>query len=86
MPRFINIGDKPANNLVCFGNVYDYQDSVIKPSKKVTKDLLKNEWDNALWVFASIALKKTTQSQIVRKLLSFKMNKTLKAIMPLMKS
>ena len=48
MPRFINIGDKPANNLVCFGNVYDYQDSVIKPSKKVTKDLLKNEWDNAL--------------------------------------
>ena len=83
MPRFTQLGDKTDNNLVCFGNVSDYQHHIIKPSKQVDKILIIKEWDNALRIFASLALKKTTQSQIVRKLSSYKKNPTLKALIAL---
>ncbi|NQY64947.1 MAG: Tn3 family transposase [Alteromonadaceae bacterium] len=83
MPRFTKLGDKSDNNLVCFGNISDYEHLIIKPSKQADKTLIIKEWDNVLRIFASLALKKTTQSQIVRKLSSYKTNPTLKAMIAL---
>jgi TnpA family transposase len=81
MPRFTQLRDKSDNNLVCFDEVKHYAHHVIKPSKQVNKALIIKEWDNVLRILASLALKKTTQSQIVRKLSSYKkINATLKAL------
>ncbi len=83
MPRFTQLGDKSDNNLVCFGKISDYEQHIIKPSKQAEKLLIIKEWDNVLRILASLALKKTTQSQIVRKLSSYKKNPTLKALIAL---
>jgi TnpA family transposase len=81
MPRLTQLRDKSDKNLVCFDEVELYGRHVIKPSKKVNKALIIKEWDNVLRILASLALKKTTQSQIVRKLSSYKQtNPTLKAL------
>ena len=53
------------------------------PSKQADKQLIIKEWDNVLRILASLALKKTTQSQIVRKLSSYKKHPTLKAMIAL---
>jgi len=81
MPRFTKLWDKSDNNLVCFDTVENYAHHIVKPSKKINKSLIIKEWDNILRILASLALKKTTQSQIVRKLSSYKKtNQTLKAL------
>jgi TnpA family transposase len=81
MPRLTQLRDKSDNNLVCFDEVKHYARHIIKPSKQVNKSLIIKEWDNVLRILASLALKKTTQSQIVRKLSSYKKtNSTLKAL------
>ncbi|MEI8361874.1 MAG: Tn3 family transposase [Betaproteobacteria bacterium] len=51
-----------------------YKQHLIKPSKKVNKALIIKEWDKILRILASLALalKKTTQSQIVSKLSTYK--------------
>jgi TnpA family transposase len=55
--------------------------TLIKPSKRVNKALIIKEWDKVLRILASLALKKTTQSQIVSKLSSYKKtNPTLKVL------
>ena len=40
MPRFTKLGEKSDNNLVCFGNVSDYEQHIIKPSKQADKALI----------------------------------------------
>jgi len=81
MPRLTRLRDKSDNNLVCFDEVGLYGSDIIKPNKKVNKALIIKEWDNVLRILASLALKKSTQSQIVRKLSSYKKtNSTLKAL------
>ena len=72
MPRFTQLWDKSDNNLVCFDEVDNYKQHIIKPSKKVNKALIIKEWDKVVRILASLALKKTTQSQIVSKLSSYK--------------
>jgi TnpA family transposase len=69
MSRFTKLWDKSDHNLVCFDKVENHAKYIIK------------EWDKVLRIFASLALKKTTQSQIVSKLSSYKKtNSTLKAL------
>jgi TnpA family transposase len=81
MPRFTQLWEKSDNNLVCFDEVDNHAKQIIKPSKKVNKALIIKEWDNVLRILASLALKKTTQSQIVAKLSSYKKtNPTLRAL------
>jgi TnpA family transposase len=72
MPRFTQLQDKSDHNLVCFDELDNYKRDIIKPSKKVNKALIIKEWDMVLRILASLALKKTTQSQIVSKLSSYK--------------
>src|SRR5680860_1564198 len=70
--------------LVCFGNIDDYGRHIIKPSKKAKKSLVIHEWDKVLRILVSLALKKTTQDNIVRKLSTAKtINPTLKALIAL---
>lgn len=81
MPRFTQLWEKSDNHLVCFDSVENYDHQMIRPSKKAKKALIIKEWGNVLRILASLALKKTTQSQIVRKLSSYKKtNPTLKAL------
>ena len=81
MPRFTNLTDKSDTKLVGFRNLDDYSHHIIKASKKANKALIISEWDKVLRVLASIALKKTTQASIIRKLSTTStMSPTLKAM------
>lgn len=83
MPRFKQLDKKAQKNLVSFKDPKIYQKYIIKPNKRVNKELIKKEWDNILRIFVTLATKKNTQSRIVRKLSSFKSNDTLKALIEL---
>ena len=81
MPRFTQLCEKSNHNLVCFDALEHHAKHIIKPKKRVNKALIIKEWDKVLRILASLALKKTTQSQIVSKLSSYKKtNPTLKAL------
>lgn len=70
-PRYTHI-DRKATKLVGFNPENSYpSDYIIKPSRQVKGDLIASEGDNLQRIFASMALKKTTQSTIVRKLSSY---------------
>ena len=83
MPRFTQLDQKASNNLVSFDNINNHKKNIIKPSKQVNKNLILKESDNILRILATLALKKNTQSNIVRKLSSYKSNDTMKALIEL---
>ncbi len=81
MPRFTKINRKADKNLVAFKKPSEYSKFLIKPSKKISKQLIIDEWDNILRIIASIAMKETSQSTVIRKLSSYtQANSTLKAL------
>jgi TnpA family transposase len=80
MPRFTKLDKKAATNLVCFDDTEKYADYMIKPSSRVNKKLVFKEWDNMLRIYATLGLKKNTQTNIVRKLSSHKSDDTTKAL------
>ena len=58
-----------------------YQNHIVKPIRKINKQLVIQEWDNMQRIFVSLALKSTTQSTIIRKLSSYdRNNRTKKAL------
>jgi len=79
-PRYKGLRSKAAK--ICgFKSPGEYKDCLIKPSRKVKTQRIIEEAGNILRIMASLALKTTTQSIIVRKLSSHaKKNKTQKAI------
>lgn len=83
MPRFTKLDQKAANNLVSFDKIDKYDKHLIKPSKQVNKALILRESDNILRILVTLALKENTQSNIIRKLSSYKSNDTLKALIEL---
>ena len=56
---------------------------LIKPSKKGNVKLIIKEWDNILRIMATLGLKKSSQSTIVKKLFSYQSNYTLQALIEL---
>lgn len=80
MPRFSKLDKRVAVNLVCFDDPEKYANYMIRPHKKVNKKLVFKEWDNLLRIFATLGLKKNTQTNIVRKLSSHKSDDTVKAL------
>ena len=80
-PRYTQINQK-ATKLVGFNPVNSYPDEyLIKPSKQAEIDLILSEGENIQRIFKSMALKTTTQSNIVRKLSSYaRKNRTKKAL------
>ena len=84
MPRFTKLADKSKTKLVGFRDLKDYEHQIISPSSKANKSLVIKEWDKILRILASIAIKKTTQASIIRKLsTASKMSSTLKAMIAL---
>lgn len=81
MPRFTSLRQKAQEILVSFQSPEEYKDLLIKPSYVINENLIIKEWNNVLRIVASLALKKTTQATIIRKLSSYKrLNPTLKAL------
>ncbi len=80
-PRYTHI-DRKATKLVGFKPLSHYpSDYLIKPSRQINEALILNESENLQRIFASMALKTTTQSTIVRKLSSYaRRNRTKKAL------
>ncbi len=80
-PRYTHI-DRKATKLVGFNPPNHYpSDYLIRPSRQINEALILNESENLHRIFASMALKSTTQSTIVRKLSSYaRRNRTKKAL------
>ena len=80
-PRYTHI-DRKATTLVGFNPPGHYPSNyLVKPSRQINETLILNESENLHRIFASMALKSTTQSTIVRKLSSYaRRNRTKKAL------
>lgn len=83
MPRFTQLDKKAQVNLVSFDDPKLYDKFLIKPSKQVNVKLIVKEWDNILRIMATLGLKKSSQSVIVKKLSSYQSNDTLRALIEL---
>ncbi len=69
------------NIIHSFEHPNNYQHYIIKSNRKINKKLILDEWDNIQRIIASLALKTTTQSIIVRKLSSYsRKNRTKQAL------
>jgi TnpA family transposase len=85
MPRFTKLDTKANKHLVSFNDPKSktYDGFLIKPNKQVNKKLILKEKDNILRIFATLALKKNSQANIVKKLSSYKSNDTFRALIEL---
>ena len=84
MPRFTKLSKKTSKYLISFGKIDAGSKDFIKPCSTVNEKLIKNEWDNILRILASLAVKKTSQASMIRKLTSFdRNNSTHKALVEL---
>jgi TnpA family transposase len=72
-PRFTQISSE-LDKLNGFQSMRKYNKYMLRPSHKINKKLIIEEWDNIQRIIASLALKTTTQSTIIRKLSSYKRN------------
>ena len=82
-PRYLDIYAKVTKSLYGFKHpsLYEDQDFLIKPIRKINTQLILDEWDNFQRILLSLALKSTTQSVIVSKLSAFpRKNKTKRAL------
>lgn len=80
-PRYRNIHEKVRTSLYGFQHPRHYTDGTLRPIRKLNTELIVAEWDNLLRIFASLAVKTTTQSIIVRKLNAYvRRNKTQQAL------
>ena len=79
-PRYKDI-HKKMEGLVGFHHPSQYGDLLLKPSRKVYSELIKQEWPNIQRILVSLAQKEVTQATIVRKLASYeRQNQTKKAL------
>ena len=79
-PRYTEL-NQDSKAIYSFRSTSGYEDFIIKPVRKINTTLIKEEWDNIQRIMASLALKETTQSVIVKRLSSTKRkNKTKRAL------
>ncbi len=81
-PRYRDIHEKVSNSLYGFKHPSQYDDEMLLvPIRKLTPDLIIEEWGNIQRIMVSLALKTTTQSIIVSKLSAYaRKNKTRRAL------
>lgn len=81
-PRYKDIFGTVSKNLYGFKHPSRYDESfVLKPTRKLSDELIVEEWENMQRIFVSLALKTTTQHIIVSKLsASTRKNKTQRAL------
>ncbi len=79
--RYADIQEKVRTSLYGFQHPRQYTDLTLRPMRKVTTELVVEEWDNIARILVSLARKTTTQSIIVSKLSSYaRRNKTRRAL------
>jgi len=79
-PRYKNLANRP-NMIYSFQHPSQFEDFIIKPVRKINTQLIKDEWDNIQRIIASLAMKTTNQSTIIRKLSSYeRKNRTKRAL------
>ncbi len=80
-PRYADLPDKMRTALYGFQHPRHYGKVLLKPVRKISTELIAEEWDNVLRILVSLALKTTTQSIIVGKLNAYaRKNKTRRAL------
>jgi TnpA family transposase len=80
-PRYADLPDRVRTSLYGFQHPSQYAHLTLKPIRKLNTALILEEEDNLLRIFASLALKTTTQSIIVSKLSAHeRKNKTQRAL------
>ncbi len=73
--------NKKSKHIYCFGDPKQYEGGLLIPAGTYNTKLIEEEWDNIQHIFASLLVKKTTQSIIVKKLSSYeRRNKTQMAL------
>lgn len=79
-PRYKDISSK-SKTIYSFQQPSKYKDYLLKPKRVINEKLIIEEWDNFQRILASLGMKTTTQSTIIKKLSSPKRNnKTKKAM------
>jgi TnpA family transposase len=80
-PRYKDVHQQLSSNLYSFKHPSHYGDLSLKPVRKLSKDLIIDEWENLQRIFLSLALKSTSQHIIVGKLSrTVRSNKTQRAL------
>jgi TnpA family transposase len=80
MPRFTRIFKSSTKNLASFKESKLYEGFLIKPSNKIEKPFIRNNWDAICRIIVSLAKKHTSQHIIIKKLSAQKNNSTLMAL------
>jgi TnpA family transposase len=79
-PRYKNL-NSDTRDIYGFHEPRFYQNDIVKPIRKINKQLIVQEWPNSQRILVSLALNSTTQSTIIRKLSShLRKNRTKKAM------
>ena len=79
-PRYKNISSK-AKTIYSFQQASEYKKYLLQPKRRIKENIIIEEWDNFQRILASLGMKTTTQSTIIKKLSSTKRNnQTKKAI------
>jgi len=79
-PRYRNL-NSDTRDIYGFHDPSFYKNDIVKPIRKINKQLIVQEWPNCQRILVSLALKSTTQSTIIRKLSShLRKNRTKKAM------
>lgn len=80
-PRYRDIYDTVKKGLYGFQHPSQYGDYLLKPVRKINKQMIINEWENIQRIILSLSLKSATQSVIISKLSSFaRRNRTKQAL------
>ena len=70
-PRFTDI-QAQRKHLYATGTMTEYDKYLIKPSGQIDRQIIENQWGNLQRIIATLALKETTQSTLIRKLCTYK--------------
>lgn len=70
-PRYRNITSK-AKMIYSFQHPSHYKDYLLKPKAKIKRQLIIDDWDHIQRIIASLAMRTTNQSTIIRKLAAYK--------------
>jgi TnpA family transposase len=78
-PRFTDI-DRQLKHLYCGDDIANYENYLINPAGQLDYQLMVEEWPNIKPIIVTLASREITQSKIIKKLCTYKQNRTRKAI------
>ena len=76
-PRFTDI-QAQRKHLYATSIKAEYDKYLIKPIGQIDREIIENQWSNLQRIIATLALKETTQSTLVRKLCTYKQEHSLR--------